>query len=371
MRIGIDARLLHYTKGGISQYILRLLDGLAQLCPPDDIAVLRSRKSAPTAFAGCPFRQVPIFTPPHNRFEQTALRLEMSRLHLDLLHSPDFIPPFRRRFKSVITVHDLAFLLYPHLLTRESAHYYGQIDQAVRSADHIIAVSESTKRDVTRLLGAPEDRVSVIHEAINPCFQVMADRVAVEAARVKHGLPERYIVFVGTIEPRKNLPTLFKAMRILADQYSPGVALAVIGEWGWLYDDVLQTYEKLRLQDVVRFLGHVDASELVALYNGAAALAYPSYYEGFGLPPLEAMACGAPVVASNTSSMPEVIGDAGLLVSPDDAEAIAVALWRLLSDAQLRQTLVERGFQRVRGFSVQGMAQKTLDLYHSVLGVSG
>ncbi|MHB0878424.1 MAG: glycosyltransferase family 4 protein [Anaerolineae bacterium] len=367
MRIGIDARLLHYTKAGISQYILRLLEGLAALQPQEEVLVLRSRLDKASSLPATPFPSVPLWTPPHNRFEQATLRFEIARLGLDLLHSPDFIPPMRRRFKSVVTVHDLAFLLYPHMLTRESAHYYGQIDQGVRSANHIIAVSESTKRDVTHLLGVPEDRVTVIHEAINRNYRYVEDREAVDAVRVRYGLPKDFILHVGTIEPRKNLPNLFRAVRLLADQHQPDIALAVCGEWGWLYDEALQVLEQLKLKQTVRFLGHVPLLDLVHLFNGATALAYPSYYEGFGLPPLEAMACGTPVVASDTSSMPEVIGDAGLLVPPDDFEALAVSLWRILSDDELRATLVRRGLQRAATFSVDKMAERTLELYRTVL----
>lgn len=366
MRIGIDARLLHYRKAGISQYILRLLEGLSQLEIQEDIVVLRSRKDKPTDLPQH-FRSSPIWTPPHNRFEQITLWIELSRHSLDLLHSPDFIPPLRRHFKSVITVHDLAFLLYPHLLTRESAHYYGQIDQGARSADAVIAVSESTKRDVIRLLGVREERVRVIHEAINPSYRYEENREAVDATRKRYNLPESFALFVGTIEPRKNLPTLFRAIRMLNDQHNTDLGLAVVGQWGWLYDEVLRAYEELTLQGTVKFLGHIPLEDLVHLYNAASVMAYPSHYEGFGLPPLEAMACGTPVIVSSTSSLPEVVGDAGLLVNPDDHEALAVSLWRILSDSELKTTLVQRGFQRVRNFSIKRMAEETLDLYRAVL----
>jgi len=372
MRIGIDARLLHYTKAGISQYILRLLEGLAQLQPEDEIVILRSRKDRGEDLRDKPFRSVPLWTPPHNRFEQFALRVETARLGLDLLHSPDFIPPFRRRYKSVITVHDLAFLRYPQILTRESAHYYSHIDQAVRSADHIVAVSESTKLDAMSLLGVPEDRVTVIHEAINPRFRPIDDATALEATRMKYGLPKRFVLFVGTIEPRKNLTTLLRAIRRIVDQHDPGVGLAVAGQWGWLYDDVVETHRQLRLEGIVHFLGHVPFCHLLNLYNAAAVLAYPSHYEGFGLPPLEAMACGTPVVASGTSSMPEVIGDAGLLIDQDNDEELAHALWRVLSDPDLCASLVRRGFERVKDFSERRMAESTLELYRTVLrGAAG
>lgn len=368
MRIALDARLLHYRKAGIGQYILRLLEGLDGLAPPEDVLILRSRKQMDADLPPTRFSSVPLWTPPHNRFEQFGLRVELSRLQLDLLHSPDFIPLFRRHFRSVITVHDLAFLLYPHLLTRESAHYYGQIDQAVRSADHIIAVSETTKRDVIRLLGAPEEHVTVIPEAVNPIYRPLNDDDAVESVRLRYQLPERYAIFVGTIEPRKNLPTLMRAIRRLKDQHHTELVLAVVGQLGWLYDEVMRVHEELKLQEMVRFLGRVSDEDLVALYNGASVLAYPSHYEGFGLPPLEAMACGTPVVVSNTSALPEVVGDAGLLVSPEDDEGLTVALLRVLSDPELRDALIRRGLQRASAFTITGMAEKTLALYRSVLG---
>ncbi len=365
MRIAIDARLLHYTKAGISQYVLRLLEGLSDLGLEEEVLVLPSRKDDLSAFTR--FRSVPLWTPPHNRFEQWTLPLELSSLKLDLLHSPDFIPPFRRRFRSVITVHDLAFLLYPHLLTTEAARYYGQIDQAVRSADRIIAVSESTKRDVIRLLGASEERVTVIHEAPNPIYQLVDDREAVDATRRRYQLPEAFAIFVGTIEPRKNLPTIFRALRRLKDQHKLDLSLAVVGQWGWLYDEVLRVYEDLKLQDTVHFLGRLPNEDLVHLYNAATMLTMPSQYEGFGLPPLESMACGTPVIVSDTSAMPEVVGDAGLLVSPDDDEALTVAMLRLLSDPELRDALIRRGFQRVQNFTIRHMAECTLELYREVL----
>jgi len=367
MRIGIDARLLHYSEAGISQYILRLLEGLARLEIEEEIVVLRSRKQQPAAMSGLPFRSLALWTPPHNRFEQFALPLELTRLKLDLLHSPDFIPPLRRRFRSVITVHDLAFLRYPHLLTRESAHYYAQIDQGARSADRVIAVSESTKRDVIQLLGVPEDRVVVIYEAYNPAFRPLPAGEQVSAVRDRYGLPERFVLFVGTIEPRKNLPTLLKAFRLLLDGKDSSLLLVVAGQWGWLYDEVQQTYEQLRLGQRVRFLGHVPTPELVALYNAALVLAYPSYYEGFGLPPLEAMACGTPVVAARTSSIPEVVGDAGLLVDPDDIEGLAAALWRAIDDSEVREVLIRRGLERAKAFSVDRMAKATLAVYRAAL----
>ncbi len=180
MRIGIDARLVYYSKAGIGQYILRLAEALAKLNAEDvEFSLLQSRKDRTQIVADHNFSRRSVWTPSHHRLEQFTLRLEISRLRLDLLHSPDFIPPFRRNCRSVITIHDLAFLLYPHFLTKESARYYGQIDQAVRRTDHIIAVSEATRQDAIKLLGVPERKITVIHEAANPMFR----RLDAEEAR--------------------------------------------------------------------------------------------------------------------------------------------------------------------------------------------
>jgi glycosyltransferase involved in cell wall biosynthesis len=198
MRIGIDARLVYYSRAGIGQYIMRLAEALARLeANQDEFILLQSRKDPTHIVNGHNFSRVSLWTPSHHWAEQTTLRVEIGRLRLDLLHSPDFIPPFRRNCKSVITIHDLAFLLYPHFLTKESARYYGQIDQAVRRTDHIIAVSESTRQDTIKLLGVPERKITVIHEAANPIYRPMDEEEARQRVVDIYGLDRDYILFVS------------------------------------------------------------------------------------------------------------------------------------------------------------------------------
>ncbi len=174
------------------------------------------------------------------------------------------------------------------------------------------------------------------------------------------------MLFVGTVEPRKNVPTLLSAFQQVLDHYHPEVDLVLAGSPGWLTDEVYALANRLGLTGRVHFLGRVSDEELVWLYNGARLLVLPSFYEGFGLPPLEAMACGCPVVVSNVSSLPEVVGDAGLLVDPQDADALAVAIWRLLSDAALREEMVAKGLKRAACFSWTRAARETLELYRRV-----
>ena len=185
-----------------------------------------------------------------------------------------------------------------------------------------------------------------------------------ESLRRKYGIDRDFILFVSTIEPRKNIPTLLLAFRQLLDDYHLDVNLVLAGRKGWRIEEVFDTIEQLKLEDRAFCLGRVPTADLVWLYNTARVFAFPSFYEGFGLPPLEAMACGTPVVVSNVSSLPEVVGDAGLLIDPQEVDELTVALWRLMSDEELRKDLTEKGLLRARSFSYQKMARETLAVYH-------
>lgn len=366
MRIGIDARLVFYNRAGIGEYIVQLVEALATIEPEDQFVLLQSRKDKTTIINTNGFWRRSLWTPSHNRFEQPALGFEISRLKLDLLHSPDFIPPFRRNCRSVITIHDLAFLLYPHFLTKESARYYGQIDQAWRKTDHIIAVSEATKRDSIRMLGVPEKKITVIHEAANPVYRQLPQAEALHYTQQKYKFNRDYILFVSTIEPRKNLPGLLQAYRKLRDQYKRDELLVLVGAKGWLWEEVYETVDRLNLNDHVAFLGRVPLEDMVYLYNGARVLVHPSFYEGFGLTPLEAMRCGTPVIVSNTSALPEVVGDAALMIDPHDIDGLTVAMWRVLTEDELRRDLACKGLKRARQFSWEKAAKQTLEVYHKV-----
>ncbi len=365
MRIAIDARLVSYTSGGISEYTLGLARALAALESGDEILLLEGRRAKDNPGWPEAAQRVRLLTPPHHRLEQLTLPLELMHLAPDLLHSPDFIPPFRRRCRSVITIHDLAFLRFPGLLTPESARYYGQVRRAVESADRVIAVSEATRRDLLRLLSADPDKITVVHEAADPAFRPLDPPVR-ELHRTRLGLPARFVLFVGTLEPRKNIPTLLKAFAAVRLRHD--VSLVVVGGKGWLYEDVFGTRDSLGLGDAVVFRGRVPPAELLYYYNSASCLALPSLYEGFGLPALEAMACSTPVIVSNVSSLPEITGNAALAVDPHDVEGLAAAIDRLLTDEDLRARLQALGPARAAGFSWEKAARETLAVYHKALG---
>lgn len=366
-RIGIDARLTYYTQGGIAQYTQHLIRALAALEPAHEFLILHSRKDMRNLATAPGQHRIRCWTPAHHRFERLALAVEVAPLRLDLLHSPDFIPPLDGHYRSVITVHDLAFLRYPQFLTVASRRYYNnQIAAAVARADAIIAVSETTRADLLDLLGVPPQKIAVIPEAASEQFRP-TPLEEVERLRAKRGLPTSYILFVGTIEPRKNIGGLLHAYAHLRATLPDAPPLVIVGGRGWLDEEVFTLCEDLALGQWVIWYGPADPADLPALYSGAAVFCLPSFYEGFGLPPLEAMACGTPVVVSNRSSLPEVVGEAGLLVDPDDAAEIGEALHRVLTDSDLAAEMRRCGLQRAAMFSWAETARQTLALYERTL----
>ena len=366
MKIGIDARLLYYQKAGIGLYTLHLLRALSALKTQDSFAVLTSRKERTKLVVHPNFRQYHLWTPCHHALEQWTLPLELAPLGLDLIHSPDFIPPFRRRCKAVITVHDLAFLRFPDLLTEESARYYGQIRRAVESAEGIIAVSEATRRDMADLLGTPPERVTVIHHGIEERFRPLPEKEVADFCQERR-LPESYLLWFSTIEPRKNLDALLRALALLRTRGQEVGPLVIAGARGWLYERSLKLIDELRLGDMVVLYGPAPADDLPFLYNGASLFVFPSLYEGFGFPPLEAMACGTPVISSSAPALREVLGEAALFFEALDIEALAGLIYQVQSDSALRERLGVQGTEQAAKYTWQQAAESTLALYHKVL----
>ncbi len=367
--IGIDARLLHYQRGGIAQYTRQLVRELAQMENDERrrYIVLQSRKDGDTLAERPRMQRANLWTPPHNRFEQWTLPVELARWRLDLLHSPDFIPPFRGRFRRVITVHDLNFELYPQFLTAESRRYYnGQIRRAVAVADHILADSHATRDDLVRLLDVPPGKITVVWLAPNPIYRRLPPE-EYGLALNKLGLDAGYILFTGTLEPRKNLPGLLAAYRALRDSQPAAPLLVLAGRRGWLYDEVFSRIEQLRLSTSVRFIENPPDQDLLALYNGAGVFVLPSFYEGFGLPVLEAMTCGAPVIAANRASLPEVAGQAARLIEPEDTAELTDALLQVLGDPALRARMIDGGYAQAARFSWAETARQTRAVYYKIL----
>jgi glycosyltransferase involved in cell wall biosynthesis len=373
--------LQYRPKGGIGQYSLNLLRAMSRLPevgPGVRIDVLQMRADGEQHVPDRRFRRVGMWTPPHNRFEQAGMSVELLKVRPrpQLLHSPDFVPPRFRLFPAVVNIQDLAFVKFPEmtLLTEESKRYYDQVPWAAHNAEALIALSESARNDMIAMLHVNPNKVVVIPGAANEGFRPPEDREAVArevSARFELPAPKDggYILFVSTIEPRKNLPTLLEAYSRVRDLGGVRAwpALALVGSKGWLYEKVDARIAELHLQDCVRFLGGVEEEDLIRLYQGARAFALPSLYEGFGLPALEAMACAVPVLASNAGSLPEVVGGAGMLLDPQDVDAWAEAIERVLLDPEEERRLREAGPRQAACFSWDEAARRTWQLYGKVI----
>lgn len=311
---------------------------------------------------------LPVDRPPVRiAWEQTVLPIELLRERADLLHALGFVSPFGWRGKTVVTVYDLSFLRFPEMFNRSNRFYLGTFTPpSLRRADRVITISESTRQDVIELCGVAPERVTPILLAADEKFRPAAP-AAIAAFRERHSLPERYILYMGTLEPRKNIETLVKAYARLRAQGSDDHILVLAGGKGWQFESIFEQVQSLGLADSVRFPGFVPADEQALWYSSATVFAFPSRFEGFGLPLLEAMACGAPVVSSWGSSLPEVVGDAGLLVDPSDVDGLCAALRQLMEDEHQRQAFVAAGLARAQTFSWQRMASETVQVYREVL----
>jgi len=364
MHIGIDTRLTYYRTGGISTYIRRLVSALETIDTHNDYTIFQSRKASELLTKR--FKTANLWTPCHHRFERMALSVELARFGLDVLHSPDFIPPLHGARKHVITVHDLTFLHYPQHLTQESRHYYNnQIKMAVKQADHILADSKATKEDLINMLDVPAEKVTVHMLGVEEQFQPL-DPSTLEAQRQKLQLPQHYILFVGTFEPRKNILGLLQAYKLLVEDLADAPPIVLVGRRGWLFDETMRSVHNLNLGDRVLWRENIEDDDLPAVYNLASMLVLPSFYEGFGFPALEAMACGTLPIVSNRSSLPEVVGEVGLQINPDEPLAIKEAIKKALTDTTWRQQQGQLGLERAKQFRWETTARIALSVYQVV-----
>ncbi len=294
------------------------------------------------------------------------VRIEAWTGHLDLFHQPDFVlPPIRQGTPTLLTVHDLSFVQEPDsVMPGMTRHLNRWVPWSVARADHVIAVSKATRQDLNELYGTPPEKISVLYHGVTADFKPIEDRNMLTAVRQKYGLDDRpYILSLGTVQPRKNYQRLVQAFA----QLDPSYALVIAGSKGWGGEGILAEVEKLGLAERIHFPDFVADVDLPALYSAASLFAYPSLYEGFGLPVLEAMACGTPVVASKRSSLPEVVGEAGLLVDPLDVTAIAAAMAQVLADAYLHQRFSQVGRLQAAKFNWGKTAAKLVELYQKLL----
>ena len=287
---------------------------------------------------------------------------------LDLFHSPDFVlPPVSGHIPTLLTVHDLSFIHYPELFPAPLIHYLNRVvPWSIGRATHILADSQATKQDLMTLWQVPAEKITVLYCGVAARFKPVTDSKRLTAVRHKYTLGDTpFILNVGTIQPRKNYQMLIRAFEPVADKFPHNLIFA--GGKGWLYDEMMTEVERQGLNGRVHFIGFVDDNDLPALYSSASLLTFPSLYEGFGLPLLEAMACGVPVVSSNASSLPEVVGNSGLLLSPHDEAVWSASLNELLADPVRRARMVADGFRQARQFTWRKVGRELLSLYQNLL----
>lgn len=384
MHIGIDYTVGIYQGSGVGRYTRTLVRALAATEHDQEFTLLWARAR------GADGRELPRldhFTgfPPNFRarrlpLNQRLLTAAWQRLRLpvpieafsgplDVLHAPDFVAPPTRRARRIITVHDLTFLAVPEYAHPQlRAYLEAAVPRSVRAADHIFADSTSTKDDLRRLLDVPEEKISVVYVAAEARFRPFAEdeltQARTELATV--GVPSGpYLLMVGTVEPRKNHIGALRAFARLRERGLPH-RLVIAGARGWLAEPIFAEYARLKLGDSVVFVDFFPDRLLPALYACADLLLQPSFYEGFGIPVLEALGVGTPVIVSDRPSLPEIAGDAAWIVPPDDPQALAEAVWALLHDADARRRLRERGLARVRDFAPTTIARTVLERYRAL-----
>jgi glycosyltransferase involved in cell wall biosynthesis len=371
MQIGIDATALPTNPVGAGNYIIQLIRSLAALETEHQFVVF-AQQSGRKLIGELPPQRVKwvvlrdISPAVRLLWEQVRLPTLVKRSRVDVLHSLHYTRPAILPCKSVVTFHDMTFFLFPKLHTRSKRLFFPfAIRQSARYADALITVSESTRRDSIRILGIPPNRIFSIPLGISEEFHPIENPALLEEWRQRFHLPEEFILYVGLIEPRKNVPLLIKAYARLASQGNPPT-LVLVGRQGWMYEQVFQLIDQLKLKDKVQFTGYISSQNMPIVYNLAQLFVYPSTYEGFGFPPLEAMACGTPVITTAISAMLDNVGNAGLLIPPQDETALSQAIQTLLSNGSLRDHLSRVGRVRAAEFTWNRTAMETLKVYQLI-----
>jgi glycosyltransferase involved in cell wall biosynthesis len=371
LKIGIDYTAALKQSGGIGRYTRGLITTLAQLDQRHHY-ILMATPDAPAGDLQF-FHSYPNFAQKRYPLPERWMTIGWHRFYLplpvewftgavDLFHSPNFILPPVRRARTLLTVHDLSFIRHPQGATPALRRWLEQVvPRSLARADHVLADSESTCQDLIDIFGFAPEKITVVGAGVEPRFQPVTEPGLLDRLKARYRLPERFILGLGTLEPRKNFEGLIRAYSQSPVRESHHLVIA--GGKGWLYDGIFATAQASPVASRIHLIGFVADDDLPALYSLADIFAYPSHYEGFGIPVIEAMACGTPVVCANNSSLPEVAGQAALQVTATDLPALAEALDRLATDQALRQQAIQEGFRQARQFEWPAAARRLLAVY--------
>ena len=368
VRIAIDARKLRDY--GIGTYVRNVLRHLSRIDHDTEYVVLcRERDCGVAAELGENFRAVPESSPTYSVREQLSVPMDLRRERADLFHAPHYVLPPLTPCRAVVTIHDCIHLQFPQYLPHRLGYAYARsaLWLAAHRAARVLTVSEASKRDILRYFSVPAAKVDVIYNAIDERYRQPPSDEEISRVRERYQLNDPYVLYAGNIKPHKNLERLIEAFHLLRRGGLDNVKLLIIGDEISKYATLRRAVHRYKLHKHVRFFGFVPDSTLAVLYRLAGVFVFPSLYEGFGLPPLEAMASGTPVVTSNLSSLPEVVGDAAMLIDPYDPASIEQAMRRVLTEPELREDLRARGLARVNEFSWDRSVRRIHAIYREVL----
>ena len=373
MKVGILSWIIDRERTGVDTYAYNLIKNMIKIGKSKDLYLIHYHKTHDQIYRKT--HEVIVPKIPLKLTNVLGLPYAISKINIDVLHIPAHwhtqIMPFflNPKVKKILTIHDLTPMLFPETHTRETVFLWNSTLKLIKNKiDIIIADSQNTKNDCINYLNIPEEKIEVVYLVADEIYTPVDNKREIrEELAKKYNINTPFIHYVGTLEKRKNVPTLIKAFYKLKKK---GIThkLVIVGKKGWRYNDIFEVVKALNLQKDVIFTGYVPKEDLVKFYNLADVFVYPSIYEGFGLPPLEAMACGCPVIASNTSSLPEVVGNAGILINPYNIDSLAKAIYDVLTNDGLRDELSKKGLKRAKLFSWEKTAKETWKVYEVVYG---
>lgn len=374
MVIAIDYTPALHQRAGIGRLVRDLIAGLASVDAEHEFCLFAAGASGSPAAFPSNFKWATTLIPPvwlARAWYRAHIPLVVESFtgKIDLFHATDFtLPPVRSGTRTILTVHDLSFVRVPDAAPSRLRRYLNQVvPRSVQRADLVLADSVATRDDLIALYNAPADKVEVLYSGVDPRYQPINDPASYDRISKRYKLPSRpYLLTVGTVQPRKNYPRIVYALQQL-ERLNLNLDLVIVGQPGWLQDELYEAISRSGRMDRVHITGFVEDMDLPVLYSHALCLVFPSLYEGFGFPVLEAMASGVPVITSNVSSLPEVAGQAAILVDPYETDQIADAIQRVVTDDSLRASMIEQGFQQVAGFTWEHAARSLSRIYDRLL----